>query len=193
MILTKCASFDPGLNFGLSAVERTKSYHVHYCKAVKTDPDLPKLVRYRTVFKEIELMMRLTGCRHLAIEENEGAQIARSFRPKDEGGGSSSTDGRVMVTVGAAIGVCCAYGYTCSWFEPRQAKIAILGKGNSAAKKTSVRDACKRLFTFAPGCQLVLHSADSIAGAVWTLQHASELMPPEQGTIALPKGHGLGR
>lgn len=176
LILTKCSSFDPGLNFGLSTVERTKSYHVHYCKAVKTDPGMPKGERYRVVFKEIELMMRTTGSRHLAIEDQEGAQISRAFRDGEgQRGGSSVTDFRVGVTVGAALGVCCAYGYTFSWYQPKQAKIALLGKGSGSAAKTSVKEACRRLFTFEKGCQLVAHSADSIAGAVWTIQHAGEL------------------
>lgn len=165
-----CASFDPGLNCGLSVVERTATgYHVHYCRALNTDPELPKADRCRLIFKELEHAMRQTGARHLAIEENEGAQIARALRPGVKGN-ASSTDGRVMLTVGVALSVCFAYGYTSSWFQPNQAKVGLLGQGMGAASKKEVKEACAQLCTFERGCKLVLHSADSIAGAVYTLK-----------------------
>lgn len=166
-------SWDPGLNGGVAVVSKLPTprglvrYRVHFSNLVSTKPTVPMLERYRHAFKEVEYAMRSTGARRLVIENQERGQVGRSYA-----GGSNLTDGRVMVTVGIAMGVAFAYGYQLSEVDPRQAKIGLLGKGWGSAEKPVVLEGVKLVCEFDRGCKVVTHSADAIAFAIYELERS---------------------
>lgn len=162
------AGFDPGLAAGVAIVERRQRYLVRLVRPISSDSADPIEDRCRFIFKELERAMREAGAHQLAIEWQDGAQQGQIAR-----GQGNKTILDVQKVVGVALSVAYAYGHSVAFVDPKQAKIALLGKGTGSADKKQVKAGVEALCDFERGCRLSQHTADAVAIAIRRHQELS--------------------
>ncbi len=142
---------------------------------IETKPDEELTARLRRIWVGLATVCRDYRPALFGIEDQAPAAVgARVMGLKaaargEKGGGFGANNDPVFEVVGVAKAVAFSYGIPVMLYAPKQAKIAVCGKGAGSAKKPQVMAACRVYF---PGIErdghrLGEHEADAIAGAIY--------------------------
>jgi len=135
------AGFDSGLTPGLAVIRRLpNAYELVFHKKIKTDTTARLIERIRQIHAVLGPALREYMPVFFAIEEQMGVQVGK--RRQHVEGGEAAMNANNAKTVGTQfLAAECAlcYGIACDFFQPRSAKVALLGKGGGKAEKKDIQ------------------------------------------------------
>lgn len=176
MITRTVLGIDPGIRFcGFGVVSRAGGKLVHRTSGhVETFPTASDDERQAKIWRDLTAVVELVHPTLIAYEDQRGVNAAARQMEKrnaeaaargvklEQTWFNASNDG-VTEVVGIIKTLAFAKGLPLESVQSRSAKVAVLGKGHSAAKKAEVQAVVRRLFGL---FSISDHAADAMAIAI---------------------------